>query len=502
MSDFSIPTDNDAIHAPWWQDIQATRQQREREKRIRQQEEEQERRHREWQQQYMAGIEKLAEGLESDLQSTGLEVRRQYYNSLYIRCAKDDALPLSKAMRVNGQYMSTGELYVTLDERSIRALRQYADRHKDGDGNNMLEGMEGFRVKPVNRNKPAVKPPWLIEKVLLKGAPAVVGGPMKSLKTSVLIDLLVSLASGKPFLGHFAVPKPVRAYLMSGEIGAEAQVTDIVARVTKAKGVSLDLPGFDYQFQVPALSDKADLDILTAGLIEQQVDVLGIDPIYLYLLAGEDQKRTNMANSFDLGMLLKSITQAVLKAGTTPIFCYHSKALKYPNGAMKLEDLAYPGAGQFFRQWLLLNHRKPFQFDIGRHDLWMTVGSPMWGQDQWAVDVREGVADQQLKGRFWEVTVLSPDQAKDLRKSKAKADKLEADEPDFFSALDQFEQPPSKTKLREILHWGKRFNRVYDTLLAHNAIEEIPIMVASGKGASRSAMGVRRKHNTQHAETL
>src|SRR4051812_7484680 len=79
---------------------------------------------------------------------------------------------------------------------------------------------------------------WLVQGILMRGQPAVLGGPQKTLKTSLAVDMAVSLGSGRPFLGQFPVPEARRVAVISGESG-EAALQDIALRVAKGRKVDL-----------------------------------------------------------------------------------------------------------------------------------------------------------------------------------------------------------------------------------------------------------------------
>lgn len=65
----------------------------------------------------------------------------------------------------------------------------------------------------------STEPEWLVEHVLAAKQPMVIGGPPKALKTSLALDLAVSLATGTKFLGTFDVPVACGVAVFSGESG-------------------------------------------------------------------------------------------------------------------------------------------------------------------------------------------------------------------------------------------------------------------------------------------
>src|SRR5262249_40602267 len=118
------------------------------------------------------------------------------------------------------------------------------------------------------------RPQWLIRGLVVRDQPGVVGGPRKGLKTSILEDLTVSLGSGAPFLGKFAVHKPARVMLLSGESGKYViQQTGLRIAASK-KGVDPAGLTVDWAFKLPQLARPADVAALKDGLHQYGSEVL------------------------------------------------------------------------------------------------------------------------------------------------------------------------------------------------------------------------------------
>jgi replicative DNA helicase len=264
---------------------------------------------------------------------------------------------------------------------------------------------------------------WLVKGLAARLLPCVAGGPRKALKTSLLLDLALSLGAGAPFLGRFEVPKVCRTAFLSAESGPWA-LQETARRVCAAKGVRLAAADVLFGFDLPHLASPKDLEEFGDGLAGCAAEVVVLDPLYVALLCGEEARYLEASNLFDMGPLLRRVAQVCLDAGCTPVLAHHSvKRLANPNDPLDMEDLAFAGIQEFMRQWVLINRREPFDPDRpGSHRLWVGVGSSLGVSKLLAVDVEEGELLDDFGGRKWEVTVQGGGEAR-----RSAAEQLEAE---------------------------------------------------------------------------
>ena len=211
---------------------------------------------------------------------------------------------------------------------------------------------------------------YLVRGCLVAGQPMVVAGPQKTLKTSLLIDLAVSLASGTPFLGKFATDGKHRVAFLSGESG-EATIQETARRVCAARGVGLADLDVLWQFALPQFGRPADVNALSEGLRAAGVGVVVVDPLYLCL--GVD---LNAANLYEVGARLSQVARGCLDAGATPIVAHHANRQLRTGVTMELHHLAFAGIAEFARQWILINRQVVYEGDGGTRSRRRSAGRP------------------------------------------------------------------------------------------------------------------------------
>ena len=326
---------------------------------------------------------------------------------------------------------------------------------------------------------------WLVKQILVEGQPAIMGGAKKTLKTSLLIALAIAMASGRHFLGRFAVPRALRVGLISGEAGA-ATIKETFLRVCRA--MIIDEPeelGICWGFRLPQLSVRQQLDALSELIKENELEVVILDPLYLCLLAGGTDLQAS--NLYHIGPLLADVSRACLDAGATPILAHHTRMDKSASYAQpELGDLTFAGVQEFARQWLLVGRRERYEPGSGEHKLWLNVGGSAGFSGCWALDLEEGVVSDDFTGRRWKVAVRSATderQQKEKERGAEKQQEAAKDRAEVIKVLRRHPNGETYTQLHEGTPISKKRVRIaLDQMLEAGAVVECEIMKPGGRG--------------------
>jgi AAA domain len=241
-----------------------------------------------------------------------------------------------------------------------------------------------FRLFSGTQLKSATNTRYLIPGILAVGQPGGIYGGFKTLKTSLAADLLISLASGTPFLGRFPVAKPGRVLFLSGEAGLEA-LKATADRICRERGLSLEsLENFHLSPDLPRLDRPVDVMALRELIEIEQPVCLVIDPISLAM--GDSNSR----NPFAVGALLRELVELCDTTGCAILVVHHAKRSHKAGSPPTLDDIAWSGFAEFSAQWLLLSRRRPYNPDTGHHELWLSAGGRAGHAGLWALDVDEG----------------------------------------------------------------------------------------------------------------
>jgi replicative DNA helicase len=352
---------------------------------------------------------------------------------------------------------------------------------------------------------------WLVQRLFVRSLPAVVGAPKKSMKTSIMVDLSISLATAEPFLNEFQVYRPNRVALFSGESG-EATLQETMQRVANSKGIDAEqaLDGLLWGFDLPRFADDQDMNLFQSVLAEHRIEVVVVDPAYLCVLAGAGPGGLQASNAMQMGLLYQRFGHACRSAGATPILVTHFRITRRENAFDQpdMDDLAYAGLQEWARQWLLLSRRERYMPGTGQHRLWLSVGGSAGQGGAWSLDIDEGVIDDDFRGRYWSVSVSTATEQIQTQKSAAEQKRQakareqdDADENAIMATVDRLAQEGNGvagyTQIIELRPPGvskERARRAIDRLKTKRLLQEASYSYASGTNGKveHTGKGLRR----------
>ena len=226
---------------------------------------------------------------------------------------------------------------------------------------------------------------YYVEDFLVKGEPMLLGGAAKSLKTSIALDLAVSLATATPFLDFFEVRAPRRVLFLSGE-SADSTLQALLRDIAAHK--DLDPDQFErlyMSFVLPKLTNSGHVRGLIADIEKRRVDVVVVDPLYRSLEVGADA-----SNLYAMGGALNEMGGAIHESGVTPVLLHHFRKQGATfDTAPELEDFSQSGTAEFARQFALLKRRERYTLD-GNHALWFSWGGSAGHQGAAVLQIATG----------------------------------------------------------------------------------------------------------------
>ena len=285
--------------------------------------------------------------------------------------------------------------------------------------------------------------------------------------------------------------------MLSGESG-EMTIQETLLRVCKSKDVRPESlkETLRFGFQLPRLSDTAQLAELSRVIERRRIEVVIIDPIYLCLIDGNPYRRVDTSNLFDMGPLIRTVVTACQPA--TPLLVHHSKKNMTAKdgtfgryGQPDLDDLSMAGFAEYARQWILLKRSERYEPASGVHKLWLSMGGSAGHVGEWEIEIREGTRQSNSEGRTWETSIKFASEVRAEReeqdferKVKASVERGRANEAareiktadDAAKIPAALSTPMSRSQLRTKMGWGvPRVANAVEQALKLGTIEEATI---------------------------
>jgi hypothetical protein len=306
---------------------------------------------------------------------------------------------------------------------------------------------------------------WLVEDVLSADQPTIFGAKQKSLKTTLMTDLAVSLATGWPWLKKFNIPRPRKVLFITGESSQRATMRKI-RRAAEARNLAAEDIGDRIHVEAmnfPSLPNAEHCKQIAEDVRANKFEAVLLDPLYMGL------QGVNTANLTEVGPAMRQFMQACYPAAC--VIAHHVRKTASYDDAPNLEDLSQAGIAEFAGNYWLMGRMSEYQGN-GIHELAIRYG----GRDE-----QFGLLKLDFDERNWTAEMTSLIDFRADRRQRKENEKVVGI---TMEVLEQLQMLPDGISERQLANSvgtqpdRKNFRMAISELKDRNAIVCIPDFIA------------------------
>lgn len=282
---------------------------------------------------------------------------------------------------------------------------------------------------------------WLIEGLWEYDSVGLIVAPPKSYKSTLITNMAAAVASGKPFDGRKVIQGGV--LILQGENSLVAEKS----RMMNIAGTT-DLPIYYVQSSI----NLDNIEVLKRTIIENNIKMLVIDPLYLLFGSG------NMNHQVDVTPKLRNLTELRKETGCSIILVHHTRKT---DGSSDLSTSDINGSG-FFEGWYesLIMLQPPRRTVVRKVKMFNRFRNHMGSEGTIRIDDSLKMTlnlDDDFGGEYSED---KPDKPINTRKERLKKKKAKKSKKKETVAEEVKEEEPKPKKSKALRSSRKRSKRV------------------------------------------
>jgi RecA-family ATPase len=226
----------------------------------------------------------------------------------------------------------------------------------------LTESTNKFQVLTFDEliEKNTTSPEFLVEGFVQKVSVGVLAGEPKTMKSTMMLDMAVSVASGKPFLGVYRTQQVPVLYIQ--EENSESDIKHRFMRIAYHRQVIIDTPLGIEPLPIPLyimnntglnLQETVDKEYLEEQIVNNKIGLLILDP--WYMMCGDIDENS----AKDVSPILKYLTSLRNKYNCTIMLVHHFKKAESSRGGQRMRGSSVFHAWAENGLYVELNRGKP-----------------------------------------------------------------------------------------------------------------------------------------------